>query len=790
MLSSDTVRHHFDLSHFNGPLDDLTFHVGLEKFPVNCHDSDSLAEAIRYNSVIGMMAAEQVACRITHYADAPSGAFPARQIRRLRVSYDDGDSRFRLRPMAWTATWIPAAFRHRARTRALRGAETAHPAKLHDLGLAPVAAARHADLMAHADLIGTPVDTATHLVMKHPQLGTTFVPSAALIETHVHAGNNRTAILQLAVHIKRNPTTWQTIEVPVDPATGQPYVFEYPLGPHKAGDPVEQYALSDATVKAMGAAMIAPLNTTNDDPQLRNQSWSVAHGRPAIHGGARRALRRQVGASGVDYSLSMANLRHSWGLSIDADSISFDGTNFSIDVTNSIQRTVGAYVEFLDSSGKTVFPFGWQTRLGLHLGMLETDTTKYLQPIPPEFVLMGIPLSNSTARLSFPWPESASSARLSFGSMGGSNWSSPCSVPGAVLTGIFNFGFPALFLSAGVFSADGNWFSEIMDGPEGLVVIGLGATIVLGLIAGGAELGDTSQVLETFGGIVGGMLVKVALAAAMARILSEISGDEVADCVPIVGQVLRATAAAGYAAQLIEASVEVFSAPALMKVDINRSFTVNVSVSPDPRHGLPGKPATAVWPALGDSYEVTVQYRGGVSWVQTAKMPPSESGKPLVLTFDNMPAGGSLQVVVAIKSSDGWLAGTWTSDWQDALPSGGGESLAVDGSITEQLAPLTAATTYGFNQSIVYSPTGGPMRTGGHAWVSDAAPTATVKHLGSGGDTGLGALVGMTVLEKTYSVGYVWKGFPLNPNASASGAPATAQAYCYQGLSLIGDPDD
>jgi len=799
MPSSDVVRHHFDLSHFDHSLDDLRFHIGLQQFPVSRHDGESLTEAAGRNAVIGMMSAEQRISRITHYADAPASAFPPRRIRTLKVSYDNGDKRFRLRPIAWVATWIPPGFRHKARTKALRGAKTAQAAKLHDLGLAPVAAVRHADLMADADLIGTPVDTAIHLVMKHPQLGTTFAPSATCIENHVDTGDNRTALIQLAVHIKQNPTTWQTIEVPVDPGTHKPYVFEYDLGPHKAGDQVEQYALGDDTVAAMGAAMIAPLNSTNDDPQLRNQSWSVAHGRPVVRGGAnraaRRALRRQVGASGVDWSLSMANLPQSWGLSIDPDSISCDGSTLSIDVTNSIQRSVGAYVEFFDPSGEVITPVGWQTRLGWNLGLLETDTVKYLQPISPEFVLMGMPLSDSTATLSFPWPESASSARLTFGSMGGSNWSSPISVPGAVLTGIFNFGFPALFLSAGVFSANGTWFADMLKGPEGMIVIGLGASIVLGLLAGGVELGAGPQVLATFGGIVGGMLVKSALGPVMRQVTSWITEDEVADCVPFVGQCLRAAAAVGYATQLIEAGIEVFRAPATMTVDLSRSFTVTVGVSPDPRHGLPDKPATAVWPALGDSYEATVQYRGGVSWVQTGKMPASESGTPLALTFDNMPAGGSLQVIVAIKSSDGWLCGTWTSDWQDALPSNGdlssgSGSLAVNGSITEQLAPLTPATTYGWNQSIVYTPTGGPKGTGGHAWVSDVAPTATVQDLGSGADVGLGQLVGMTVLEKTYSVGYVWKGFPLNPDAGSSGAPAAAQAYCYQGLSLIGDPDN
>jgi len=799
MSSSDTVRHHFDLSHFSGPLDDLKFHVGLAIFPVTAHDSESLAEAARDNKAIARMSAEQRKSRITHYADAPQEAFPKRQIRRLRLSYDNGDTRFRLRPMAWTATYIPPAARHKQRSKVLRAGGALPCAKLDDLGVEEVAETRSVELLAHADLIGTPHDTAVHLVMKHPQLGSTFVPSAACLESHVNSGINQTALIQLVFYILQNPDSWQTIEVPVDPTTNQPYVYEYALGPNAAGQQVEQYALSARTVSAMGAAMIAPLNAANNDPQLRNQSWSVAHGRPATHGAAnrsaRRAARKRLGGGDVTWSLSLQDLPTSWGLSIDSDSINYDGTNLSLDVTNSIQRTVGAYVEFLDPAGNSIVPPNWKSNFGPDLGNLESSTVKYLQPIQPQTVVMGMPLWNSTATLSFPWPEAASSARLTFGSMGGSNWSAPYSVAGAVMTGVFNFGFPSLFLCAGVFSANGTWFDELLQSPEGQIVIGMGALVVLGLIVGGDELGDVDQVLATFGGIVGGMLVKRALAPALQKVAQWLTEDEVADCVPIVGQCLRAAAAIGYATQLIEAGIEVFSAPAVMSVQLNRSMTVTVGVNPDPRHGLPGKPATAVWPALGDSYEVTVQYRGGGSWVQTGAMPASESGTPLALTFDSMPAGGSLQVVVAIKSSNGWLCGTWTSDWQDALPSDGdlltgSGTLAVSGSITEQLAPLTSSTAYGWNQSIVYSPTGGPKGTGGHVWVSDAAPTATAQDLGSGADVGLGELVGMSVLQKTYSAGYVWKGYPLNPNAGTSGAPAGAQAYCYQGLSLIGDPDN
>jgi len=332
-----------------------------------------------------------------------------------------------------------------------------------------------------------------------------------------------------------------------------------------------------------------------------------------------------------------------------------------------------------------------------------------LQPIGPQFVAMGIPLGNTTDTLSFPWPEQASAVNLIFGSMGGTNWEKPCCLPGAVLTGIFNFGFPAMFLAAAAFSAGGDWFSSLLTGAYALLIIDAAAAIVMGL-----EFNDMSQVLATFGGIVAGLLVKAALQFVMEKIVAEMAADEAAECVPIVGQILRIGAMTGYSAQLIAAGLEVFRAPAKMSVQLNRSFTLNVGVAPDPRHGLPSKPNTAVWPALAATYEVTVQYRSGVSWVQTGPMPPTESGIPLALTFDRIPAGGSLQVVVAIKASNGWLCSTWTSNWHDASPSDGSNALAINGSITEQLAPLTADTTYGWNQSIVYRPTKNGPGQGGH----------------------------------------------------------------------------
>lgn len=269
MPTSGVIRRHFDLSHFNGELNDLRFHVGMAQFPVSRHDHNSLVQAACDNAAIGLMTAPQ---RITHFADVPSDLFPERQLRRLKLTYDDGDRRFRLRAVAWYGTYIPAKYRSRHRTQTLKSSATGQPSKLRELGLRPIAQHDVVKLLAATDLIGTPHDTAVELVSRHPQLGTTFAPSAARLETHITAHNNQTALLQLAFHIRENPQTWQSKQQPVDPVTNKPYVFEFALGPNKVGAPVEQYVLSDLTLSKTAAAAVAPLNAANDDLQLRNLS--------------------------------------------------------------------------------------------------------------------------------------------------------------------------------------------------------------------------------------------------------------------------------------------------------------------------------------------------------------------------------------------------------------------------------------------------------------------------------------------------------------------------------------
>ena len=190
MSATNVVRHHFDLSHFAEELPDLQLHVGMTQFPVSRHDHDSLAQAARDNAVIGAMTAPQRSLRITHFADVPASTFPERQIKRLKLTYDDGDRRFRLRSVAWYGMYIPPQYRQRQRSLAMSASGLTQPPKLRELGLRPFAGPELTTLavvklLADADLVGTPSDTAITLVGRHPQLASTFAPSAARLETHI-----------------------------------------------------------------------------------------------------------------------------------------------------------------------------------------------------------------------------------------------------------------------------------------------------------------------------------------------------------------------------------------------------------------------------------------------------------------------------------------------------------------------------------------------------------------------------------------------------------------------------
>jgi hypothetical protein len=783
-MREDSVRFHVDLSHLQAPLSDLRFHSGIVEVPLVAHDDASRADAVRTNSAIALMPDPG---RMTHYADVPANALPDDQIRRLQVTFDHGDSAFSLRGLALVATYIPPRSLRKTRQEKLSqsgGASLRH-GKLLELGIGAVDSSTFVDVLAGADRITTPWDTAVTLVGSHPELGSVLPMTAARVqEYHIAGEGNLTATKNFANTIRNHPMSGRYGWASVNPCTtpsGEVMTYEVEIKGIPLGAPVEQFDLSDLTLYGsseyygLQTALPMALQTANDDAKLRNQTWTVAQGRPvAISPGTSPA---ETSSGGVNWSL--LNLSPDNGLSLDNSSIKFDGTNFWITVTNGFMRTVGVYVEFFQENGTAYAPT-WTSRLGSLASGLETDEVKYLGVIQPESVVMGIPISNANLVLNFPLPPDANNNlpgtfKLIFGSLGGNDYTSPECQIGAITTSIFSFGFPALFLVSGVLGASGLLTDITMDSSSIAAVVSVG----IALIGFTYEVGDLGQFLKTMGGIVAGLIVNKLLTAIFTKLIALMTGEEVAKAIPFVGWTLQVAAVAGQTAQLAEATCQVTNCSATVNYQINATIAIAAAIGPDPRHGFPGKPGSAVWPALADTYEVTLQYEGGTSTKQTGSI--LGEGAELKVSFGQMPAFASFQIIVTILASNGWICGTFTSGWQAAVVPSGDKMLTVSGHITEQLAPLTADTTYSYDSSILYD-----SNSGSHVWTNNPS-TATKMSLGggTGGDTGLDQLTGFTTLDVTYDIGYSWLGEPLNPPLVTSGEPAQDQAYTVQNLSLL-----
>lgn len=778
-MSEELIRIHVDLSHLDAPLAGPLFHAGEVEVPLVAHDDATRADAVRTNLAIARM---RDPGRITHYADVPASALPDDRTRFLQVTFDHGDPDYRLPGLALVGRYIPPRFLRRAREEKLEAGGSPHFGKLLELGIDAVDRSTILDVLAAADAITTAWDSATTVVASHPELTAVLPSTVARIHVHhIDGAQNRDAMKNLTATIKTQPlkgrSGWATVDYCYAPNNPKvPMQYGDHIKGHPVGTNVEQYNLSYETLygpsgdgSGVQSALPSPLRTSSNDGKLRNQTWTMMQGRTVAAAPAGTSLA-DTSSGGVNWSVT--NVTSDNGLSISNSSITFDpGSNtFTMSVTNGYMRTLGVYVEFLDENSKAYAPSTWTSNLPSGLSQLETSTIKYLTALQPESVVLGVPISNTSLTLSFVLPLDAnnnlpSGFNLYFGSLGVTDYTSPQSEIGTILTSIFSLGFPALFVLSGT-PGGADFLSSIMSNNLAVTAI-VTLAIELGVFTG--QVGDFTQFCKTVGGAVAGFIVNKALVSIFSELLAYISGSEAAKFVPFVGWALEIIAVAGEAAQLAEATSQITSSSCLVKYSVKATIPIGAAIRPDPRHGVPGNPKSATWPALADTYIATLQYEGGTSVQVTGPMPPG--GTELTVPFGPQPALAQCQIVTAILASDGWICGTWTSGWQSAVLSSGQNVLTVSGHITEQLAPLTSDTTYSYNNSIMY-------QGGAHVWTKDP-PTQTT--LGAS----LTALTGLTTLDVTYDVGYSWEGKPLNPPLVGSGEPAGGPAFTIQNLSLL-----
>lgn len=538
---------------------------------------------------------------------------------------------------------------------------------------------------------------------------------------------------------------------------------DWPTPPGGAAPGMPSYSLTDeyeppvgtgagsGVVGAAAPVVQQVLLQTKDDDTLNGQLWSKQSGttdRGMAHSTTRatRPLVAAVAETPAATGFAVKNVTSSYGLWVYDDEMKWNTSTrqLSLPVKNWPARCLGAYVQFLKSDGTPIaraditavnpadpaHPFTWKDNIPFEFlrPIVERSATKnYLTYISSGAQIFGAPTPFLTQQtdLAFLWPDDASSAQILLGGLGCasgfSDWDTDVDLVGTLMTGIMNYGVGTLALVANVYVVNpllkmlqeewGDFAFYTMCGVIGapMVIVGgfehdtsMGKFILSKLssiVVGGVFGAISSRVITATAQKVATML-----ADAAGELAAEITAEEALEQVPVAGWALKIASIAADLASLTATTVECVLSPATYDLNVQRSMTLTITVTPDPAHGT--NQISPVWPLVSDHYQVQVTYPssgsdgGGTTYTKSGPMPAAHDA-PIVVKFDGIPAGGKIKVTGNIYSDNNWLCGVWNSGWINAVPDDQ-DQLTAGGAIKEQLVPLTSTSTYIQKQTLGY----------------------------------------------------------------------------------------
>jgi len=689
---TEKVTLHFQLGVFPSTSE---FHLaaGRQKFPLKRHSPSTLEAHSKQNRALAALPPEGRS-EFTHFAEAVE--LPSDIAMLLRVAYPSKDSSKRLPELAMLHVHIPRAA-HEAHRR-----EKLAKGEIHPPGRPKVKISRQEAMEAAlqtsldaANLV-TSQSTAVAILFQHPQLATSNPSTAAVVvDDHISSPQNAVNVARLSGVISSQGAGWQT-QGDSTTFNGQNLSWG-PAFPSKSGEVVQAYQLSATTYQAAAAPLSLPLSTTQNDTALQNSVWSVNAGSPSTPAAqtaqdmARATKRRGSRRAAIDgYSFSLANRTPGYGLSIDPSSIQFTpgaapGTGtMSINSMNSYLRSLYAWVKFQDAGGNPV-----------------TDYAP-ISLVTPVNVVLGIPMPTDPTTLTFDWPESASTAVIAHAGLGTSNWDNSIVWPGVIMTGVFNYGIPILFLVAGALLDGDGELNELEEDP-GIqkVVQDLGMSVFGAVTTNSIGFDNLKTVLSAFADGMAGFLVHAGLEDLQAWVIEQLTEAGLEDAIPFVDIAFQIANRAVDLVEIGETTVEVLLSPAVYTATVSRSMPVSLVVSPDPTHGSQGNPA--IWPEDSAYYQAIAQYQGGTFYTENGPMLSASSSQPVTVNFASVPAGGMVQGKFGVYAADNTLLGQWSGSWIPAVPPSNGSTLTLSGCIQETLVPLTSNTIYNYKQKLVFN---------------------------------------------------------------------------------------
>ncbi|MFT4254119.1 MAG: hypothetical protein QM608_16750 [Caulobacter sp.] len=785
-------RIHFDLRHLEHA-DNLELRIHGKRYPLRGHDDDTRLHAAQSNLALAALPPAAHA-GFTHFGDIDVAHLAADTAIQLQVVEPEPEGVHLPKLVAMTllipenalrAYWESQFELYKqplSRVRALHRAgvrrrPTVFCGKLASLGLTALHddPATAIEQLVASQLLAEKFETAVALVAHHPNLSN-IQPSTAARIKHSHIlpdpridPDQYNAIQLLSEQIAKEGRGWSE-RIPCTDQHGEPLKAGYDLDPKEGGFTEGQqlytWTITDSVGDLLGPACAGANRSASGDLSLANKTWAPNSGVAS--------LAQEAGDTPAPPAAEAAAPEFKWvvneqtnhhGVSVDQKSIKIDAKNlFSIDTSNSYLRTLVTAYQLRDDKGG---PIGKKTKLG---SISATNT------------ILGIPAPTDPTRLEFDMG-GASSVELYFGSLGASNWDDDVSTDGALLTCLWQYGVPTVFLVAGKAITSTSTFNKIVNDKDlRAAALAIAFAVVGGAVPTAAAVGNCKKVLTSFADVVLSIVLQKGMQTLGEWLAKEVAAGAISSAFGPVGLVLRAAATLMDFEMMAITTVEVLSSPACVNATVSRALDVSLTLLPDPKHGEVGDKTTAVWPALAQEYVVTLEYKGGTTRQLLGVFPDTTSGAPLPLRFVDVPAGGQFRILAGVYSRSGWLAGSWQSDWLKAEPNKGTTLELGEKAITENLVPLAPDTQYVFKEKIDTS-------GGDFAWKAGAPPVTTLSGLNCAAPSSLCDLVSITINNSAYQIGYAWRASGQNlPPDNPAAPPSDEQLFVLQNLSVLAEP--
>jgi hypothetical protein len=397
---------------------------------------------------------------------------------------------------------------------------------------------------------------------------------------------------------------------------------------------------------------------------------------------------------------------------------------------------------------------------------------------------MAVPVAPGFLLPKFQVPASADRVRvLSSGlSFQGSNNYPDTVLPGAIMTGVFNYGVTTLLAAAGAAAQLGAILPLAVQFGQALaielitIISGALNTTASGLVGqlgtAGFWEGQALAVAKTLLTFAAKVPVSAAVGKLVAAIIGALGLGEAEDAIPVAGWVMLGVSIAAGAASLIETSVELSQVPWTDINDLTFTHDLSVTILKDPGdpHADPPDPGDDTFPKAADHYTVTALFDDGTPYTQTLQLPTPVPATLPPVVFPGVPLGGNVNISVAFyqnptgpfQPAGGVLLGKGSTglipNTLDATPTI---------TIKELQFPITTTTTYVHKQKTAVD------STGRHVWDPNAAPpTVNASNVVCSGPGTLCGFRSITVRQGTATaqgyVGYAWQG----QNSDPTKAPA------------------